>query len=392
MKKLLLIVIVMLVMSGAVFATSDINYNKNVFVNNTHIGNLYVIGSSINVPANVTGDLMAMGSDIKSTGLVNNDVTLVGSNIVLDDVVGGAVRVAGNSISVNSSVFGDLVLAGMDVNVHNDTLVGGNTYLAGSIINVKGTHSGNLIIKGSIVYVDAEIDGNAEIAASRITWGKNARINGNLTISDNLAVADNVVKGNISSVPYSNSFVGRSNSGKGFWDVVLSGVMILVLGLVFGLVLKNYKKGVMVTIMQRPWISVLLGLTALILTPIVAFLLLITIVGMPLGVILFFVYGIMLILAIAVGAMYLGSLAFRIVSMDGDTISAFVLGIVLFLVLPLIPFIGGLIVFIAALMGLGSLTRNIFGADKPKKVRRSRARKKSTRRKKSAKKAKKKRK
>ena len=372
MKKLLLMIIMLLVMSGAVYAANDVNFNENVLVNTTHIGNLYAKGSSIDVSANVTGDLLAMGSDIKSTGLINNDVTLAGLNIVLNDVVGGALRAAGNSISVNSSVFGDLVLVGMEINVHNDTLVGGNTYLVGSIINVKGTHTGDMIIKGSVANIDAEIDGNAEIVASQISWGKNAKINGNLTISDNLVVADNVVKENISEVPYSDLILGSGYSGKNFWNIVLFGVMILVLGLVFELLFKKYKKAVVVTVTQRPWISVLLGLAALILTPIIAVLLLITAVGVPLGIILLLVYGIGIILALAVGAMYLGAVAFRTFSREGDTISAFVLGVILFLVLPVIPVIGGLIVFIAVLMGLGSLTRNLFGSDKPKKIRKSR--------------------
>jgi hypothetical protein len=95
----------------------------------------------------------------------------------------------------------------------------------------------------------------------------------------------------------------------------------------------------------------LIGLLTFFLIPIVGVIALITIVGLPLGAGLLLamlpIYG----LAYTTSAFVVG----RLVSKQGARIMAFIVGLAILRVLALVPFLGGLVWFLATLLGLGAL-------------------------------------
>ena len=365
MKKLFTLLLFLVLLVPGALAAGNVKLDNNIDIDSNYWSNIYLFGDHISVPANVSGDIIAAGSVINLTGVISDDASIMGSNVLLDGVVGGDARIVASVAEIDSAVFGDLVVLGADITLGKDTLVGKDLYLMGQDIESSGRVIGNAYIKGRTVYVDSEIEGNAVIKASSIEWGEDAVISGNLVISDNLEVPLNVVSGKIEKVPYDSSSGSIHFS---FWDSVIFGIMILIVGLLFSVFFKGYKNGVFVTYSQRPWLSLILGVAALIAVPIISTVLLITVVGVPLGIILWLLYGLLIILAVPVCAMYLGSLLFRILRFEQNTVYSFVAGIFLFLLIPLIPIVGPIVVAIAYIMGTGAIIRNIFGKDKPKRL------------------------
>lgn len=94
------------------------------------------------------------------------------------------------------------------------------------------------------------------------------------------------------------------------------------------------------------------GLAALVGGPVVAMILMVTLVGIPLGLYLLAALGVVSILGYTASAWILGRLMVR---ESRSPVLAFLAGLVVLRVLALVPFLGGLVWFAAALFGTGAL-------------------------------------
>ena len=143
--------------------------------------------------------------------------------------------------------------------------------------------------------------------------------------------------------------------------------MLLIVGFVFLAVPKEYAKRVEITSMQRPFHSFVVGLIAAVLSPLAIFVLLWTVIGIPLGVILSMAYLGLVILSMPVGAWFLGDMILKVFDMDVYKYMKLVLGAIAFVLIGLIPVVGPIILLITSIIGFGAMVRNFYGKDKPKR-------------------------
>lgn len=111
--------------------------------------------------------------------------------------------------------------------------------------------------------------------------------------------------------------------------------------------------------------DLVLGLAALVVIPIVAIILLFTLVGLPLGILGGLAYAGVLIVARICAAIVLGALVWRSVTKEREFRAdgrAAVAGVLLLAVLGWIPFFGGLISFVLLLAVLGAIAVMTFQA------------------------------
>ncbi len=108
---------------------------------------------------------------------------------------------------------------------------------------------------------------------------------------------------------------------------------------------------------EKALVSALVGLLAFFLIPIIAFALLFTVVGIPLGGVLLLLVVPLYVISYVTAAFVLGR---RIIK--GSRILAFLAGIVILQLLTLIPIAGGLIGFLAVVFGLGLLLMTLLRA------------------------------
>ncbi|HEX6261974.1 MAG TPA: hypothetical protein VF097_03900 [Actinomycetota bacterium] len=145
---------------------------------------------------------------------------------------------------------------------------------------------------------------------------------------------------------YDSTFVGRFA-----WWLAYT-VSTLVLGLVLLFLAPRLDLAAITSLRDRAGAAIGFGLMVFVLLPIVAGLLLVTVVGIPLG--LFLIGGLALIYSIGyvVGGLALGRLAVR---EPTSRYVAFLLGWGALRVVALVPFLGGLAWFVATVLGLGTL-------------------------------------
>jgi len=99
-------------------------------------------------------------------------------------------------------------------------------------------------------------------------------------------------------------------------------------------------------------------------TPIAAILIAITLIGIPLAIILIILYVLAIFFSKFFAALYIGKLFFK--KTRKNLLKSMIVGVIIYIVLANIPFIGGLVKLLAALLGLGTITLMIYTKKKKK--------------------------
>ena len=319
--------------------------------------NVYIAGGTITSSGVATRDLIAAGGSILVRGAVGGDMLGAGGSITLLGNVADDVRLAGGNIVVSGGVGGDAMLFGGQINV-SGAGVQGDLIAGGGTIRVDAPISGRTRIGGGDVYLNSTIRGDVEIFAEKLTLGRSARVEGNLsytaaaeaTQEEGARVAGET---NFTKKPRTISVTGAAKVIS--LALLVSFLSQLAAGLLFGLVFKRFVLALVEGSVARPLLEVGRGLVVLIVLPVLSFLLLFTYIGIPLallGIALFFTTILYLWIATPV---ILGSLAYR--SFFGGDFDVnwktILLGAVIYNILGLIPIVGWLTQFILMLLALG---------------------------------------
>jgi len=228
-----------------------------------------------------------------------------------------------------------------------------------------------LKIAGRSVVLSGLVKGNTEIMAEQVSARPGAKIEGNLTYygNSNLKIDKSIVAGEIirKSLP-------AKNRGDGFLGAELAGFLsILVLAYVFFKLFPKKARDIFVSLLERDsWKMIAAGLLAIILIPITAIILMITVIGMPLAIILIFVFISAVLFAKAIASIVLGFAINRHFKprefTDSFPLTDFVLGYLILELLMLIPFLGPLAAFLIFLWAFGGIVKYFYGGLKKKEV------------------------
>lgn len=385
MKKTLFILFAVFLLS--MFAVNA-QINNSMNLTGEYTQNKYFLAEEIVSTGTFSNDFMAAGSTLSlDAGLIGEDANLLGQEVTIKNVIGGDLRVIASDLLIEADIFGDLVFVANTATIKSSSSVGGNTYLAVNTMDFSGTYEKDVQIVSSWTFFNATVKGNLNLSSDFVEFREGTLILGDVTLTDNLEIDESLVKGKITYVPKEDlTFLSFFSFG----DIVLSAIALIVLGIVSLLIAKKYIRGTLVSAVHRPFISVIFGILGLILIPLIAGLLAITLVGFPLFILLLLAYFGLLIVCFAATAIYFGNIISRLLSVEMHKFAELVVGAVVMILLPFVPFIGGLLVFIAFLITFGAMLRNIFVRDvEPKKPKKKKQKTKRVS-KKTAKKSKKK--
>lgn len=332
------------------------------------------------VPAGtvIQGDYVAAGRTVQISGTVNGDVYVAGGDVVVDGAINGDLLAVGGMITVSGTVSENLRAAGGHIVIsgaigRNSTIAGGNVELTPS-----ARLQGELIAAAGDMDVGGTIVRNAKIAAMNATVS--ARIAGTLTVAArSVRLASNAVvekhfrywSGSDASIDEQATVFGRIvrkeiPESLAAWSVegVLAALWLslalvnftstLILGLFLIHVSPAHADRIGSIIVQRPAASFIWGAVACVMTPILAALLMMTVVGIPLASLLLALYLMSLYVARIYVMVWAGHL---LLAWSGKPIHpgwAFVSGLVLYTVLGLVPIVGAFVSLSTFLFGMGA--------------------------------------
>lgn len=332
----------------------------------------------------VNGDYFAAGSDIRLFGTVNGDAYVTGGDVLVDGTVNGDLLVAGGTVTIRGAVQEDIRVVGGSVTIAPSELGGSVSVAAGEVrITEPAVIGENLAAAAGSLIISAPVENNINAAAGKITIAERvggnvmtsveslslspqASISGNLTYwSDNDAEIspDASVSGNVKrNDPVTTGFYGAAEGADAALKAIAVGFKIadfivsFIIGLLFIYLFPIATKKVTENISAKPLISSLVGLAALILIPIVAFLFALTLFGIPLSILIFFLYLILLYTSRIYFAVFLGQKIFQSVR-QGAPADFWILlvGLFAYFVLTLIPILGTIIQMIVVIVSFGAL-------------------------------------
>jgi len=256
----------------------------------------------------INQDYFAAGQTVEIYGVVNGDIYAAGANLIIDGVVNGDVLAAGGTISVSGKVSQNIRVVGGQINLSGD--VGRNVSLAGGNINLEktGVIAGNLTAAAGNVMLSGKINQNVQAAVGNLRIAPSAGIGGNLNyISDKQASIDTqaLIAGKVThqtgpkfqppQVNKEQLMIVLASIFVGF--KILSIFTSLILGLLIVNLFPKYSGLMTEALNQRPWHSLIIGLVFMVIAPIVLIILAVTIIGLPLAVILFILYFLLMYVA-----------------------------------------------------------------------------------------------
>ena len=325
--------------------------------------NLYMVGGTVVSAGSADKDLLVAGGTALVSGPVVGDLFVVGGNITVLSPVSGDMRVGGGNIMISGNILGDAVVGGGQI-ILSGKSIGGDAAIAGGTVRMDTEVKGNVKIAGGEIYINAPVGGDADIKAEKLTLGPNADIKGNLKYQATKLVTIEE-GGKVRGETVFTELKGRDGAKKsagvilGFFTFVLVAkfLMLLATALIVGLVFRRYSKELVEKATVNPLKELGRGVVTLIVLPILSIILLITIIGIPLGILGLLSFVMLFIYATIITPIFLGALVYKWISRKSDYVvnwKTILLGTVVYFLLGLIPFLGWIAICVAVAITLGA--------------------------------------
>ncbi len=334
-------------------------------------GDLFVAGNMISIKGPVAGSVFAAGNNVVISGDVGGSVFAAGSAVTISGQVAGSVRSAGSNVTINSQITENVFAAGSNIILGSESSVGWDVMLAGASLAVDGHIFRNAEFYGASVVLSNDIAGNvkAEISDGDLSLMPSANIGGNLlyksftddqlNIQDGAVIAGEKVFEAITRAEKGDqkfNFKKALSPWLAFWKLI-SFISLLIIGLLMIALVKKPTKEIIDSLVESPMASIGWGLIIFIVTPVLALLLAMTVIGLPLSALMMMMYIISLCLAKLVAGIAIGGLIINAINKkkQPNLILALIVGLVVFFILISLPYVGWLIKLIAIWWGLGAL-------------------------------------
>lgn len=324
-------------------------------------GSVFRAGQEVRVNGTVNGDLFVAGRDIVITGLVKGDVIAAGQNITISGPVEGDVRLAGQSVSLQSPIQGSATIAGQYLNLAGNLELGRDLVATGYEVNLYGT-------------VKRNVYGSMENMMISGTVGNTVRLYEvtSLKVNDSAVIGGNLIYGSPTRAAISQA---ATLAGKETWHQIIrepgttenrivtresvTGFLISLAGLLLVWLVGKLSapqcwKRLSAPPLKQPGTTIGLGLLLLLAVPVLAILLMFTVIGIPLAFISLLLYGIVLYVSRVITAQYLVETLAPRFHYHGHEFWLLLPALLVIILAAKIPYVGWFISLAVLSMGLGS--------------------------------------
>ena len=264
------------------------------------------------ISGTVSADLHVATKTAELAGIFQEDVWCIGETILAPGVFQNGARLVSKTVLIQGTVNGPLIAIGNTVKIDREAILDNGLFCAGENVIVEGDITGPVRVLAQNITLGGQITGDASLTAQEIVVLPGTVINGDLTYSapeDLVLPASVVLNGTLS-----RSFEIQAPQ-KLLKDNLPAHVMFalaaLTTGLVFAGLFPRYTGTAVHTLKNSTGLCSLIGFASLVMVPMAAFLMLITFIGSPLGILVLLFYGILLYLSKVVVAFWIGLLIMR---------------------------------------------------------------------------------
>jgi cytoskeletal protein CcmA (bactofilin family) len=337
-------------------------------------GTVVFSGDVIRIDGTVEGTAFAFGQDVTVNGTINGDLVVAAQNIEINGTVNGNIYSAGQYLTLGTKTNWDVFLAGQDIKITGDAVIGRDLFAGGAKVTHAGTVQRRLSAGASEIYVSGLVGQDAVLDADTIGIMSGSNIKGNFYYtSPNKAdiASGSVIEGNTDWEYRETQQVQQPTTAEVWRGILLGIASALLVWLIVRLWRPEFWNRNSKVIIEKPLKALGMGALALLVIPIIAVLLMITVIGIPVGIILGFAYGVAIYLSKIVVASAFGlwmGKRYKWATIHKGVWPVLIALIVL-AVLTRLPYVNVLAGLLITLAGLGAFVATNIGSEKPKETK-----------------------
>jgi hypothetical protein len=323
-------------------------------------GDFYALGSKVTISGEAQYDAYVAGGNITVNAPVAEDLTLVGGTVQVHSDVGDDLRVLGGRVTIGGNVAGDVAVFGGVLTVLSTATIEGDILFFGGTLSMEGNVGGAVHGYAETARINGEVGEDVSLRApAGLSLGDRTRIQGNVSYTSAIEVARSqnaVVEGEI----FKHVVTTPVDTRQMVQDLLVVLLSVLFLAGALILLARERLEFCVADAYGRAGHYGLIGLAVFLALPFLGIVLLVSVVGMPLGILAFSAYAAMSIITIALTVALLGMYFQRLVlKREALGIHTIVLGTAFFALIAAIPFIGLFLLFAVYLIALGALSSHI---------------------------------
>ncbi|HLA68891.1 MAG TPA: polymer-forming cytoskeletal protein [Bacteroidota bacterium] len=260
--------------------------------NEIHEGWFFAAGSEVVIDGTVNGDLYAAGGIVEINGTVKGDVLAAGGQVVINGIVTEDARVTGAVIRIEGAVQGNCTAAAGTVTLARSGSVGANLLAAGGSVRISGLVAHQALVSAGEMTVGGTIGEDLRFYGDEISVYEGAEVKKDLHLfvkdSSKTDIAPGTVKGSVTThivdegIPKVGPFriVGR----------IFYSLMLIATALVIVLLFPGHVRSAGTMMFRSTGRTILWGIVGLIVVPVASVLAMVTVIGLPLGILVLLLY------------------------------------------------------------------------------------------------------
>jgi anti-sigma factor RsiW/cytoskeletal protein CcmA (bactofilin family) len=142
-----------------------------------HEGDLFLFAQSARIDGTVTGDLVVFAQDLTVTGRVDGDVIGFAKTVRISGEVGGSVRAGANNLTISGTVARGALIFG-DSHIEREAQIGWSLRAFGEGVSMHGRVGRDMSLCCGRAIINGPVKGNVRVKGDRLTIGPDAVISG----------------------------------------------------------------------------------------------------------------------------------------------------------------------------------------------------------------------
>jgi cytoskeletal protein CcmA (bactofilin family) len=358
--------------SGAV-RTGTINDDvflagTSVDVYATVMGDLFAAAGWLNINSDVADNLVAAGGMADIAGEVQDDLIIASAILDISASAGDNLVAAGGVVTIDGKVGRKLFAAGGRLRLGPNAMIARDAWLAAGSAELAGAIGGDVVVAAGSVVLRGRIDGNVEATAFSLEVADGAVITGNVVFRgpEPPEVAPGAkVEGRIEHLleaPADRQAAEATDDG---WPHMFWLLITLGLGLLLDVILPRYLHNAGRRLVEQPFSCFGLGLAILVTTPVIIVVLIISVLGLAIGIAGIAGYGALLLLGPVVALFGLNDFVLArllpaAIRSPARRRLAFIVALLLLSLLTRLPYVGTPLVWLVTVTGLGAATWQLY--------------------------------
>jgi len=340
--------------------------NDVVLLEEGHVvkGDYFATGSSVEISGTVDGDAYVAAGQVIIDGVIKGDLLILCGGAEISGEVLGNIRVLGGQVTVSGNVERSATLIAGNVQLSPLSEINGNVVMAAGNADTLGKINGNAKILASNVRFSSHVNGNVTAYVGEIRVTSKGFIGGTLDYRSNdpAWIDDRAqIKG---SVQYHPSILHSLVDWPWLKGIIIGSkilglVMNFLFAMAFGWVLIRMfpsKLSRTIDVLDTKTFSCFrAGVAVLIVLPLLALLLLITILGAPFALALIALNILGFYTAKIFFILWITTRSFHKWHIKRSQMATLALGLLAYYAIVMIPYVGGVVSWAAMLLGMGAI-------------------------------------